>query len=252
MSLSSDPHEIAGTPPAARFATTRWSVVMAARDQASPESQAALQTLCKSYWPPLYAFVRRLGNSAHDAQDLTQEFFARLLEKGWLGAVERDRGRFRTFLIMALKRFLANERDKTRAARRGGGQAVLPLDTQFAEKCYLADTTPALSADHLYERQWALTLLEKAMARLRAEYEGDGRAEDFARLKEYLTAERGAIPYGEIARTLGASEGAARVAVHRLRKRFREVFRATVADTVSSEEDVEAEVRYVVEVLSRV
>jgi RNA polymerase sigma-70 factor (ECF subfamily) len=225
---------------------------MAARDKASPESQDALQMLCKGYWTPLYAFVRRLGNSAHDAQDLTQEFFARLLQKDWLDAVERERGRFRTFLIMAVKRFLANEWDKTRAARRGGGQAAVPLDTQFAEECYLADSGPALSADHLYERRWALTLLDQTMARLRAEYESDGRGGDFTRLKECLTAERGAIPYGEIARVMGTSEGAARVAVHRLRKRFREVFRATVADTVSSAEDVDAEMRYVVEVLGRV
>lgn len=225
---------------------------MAARDKASPESEDALQTLCKGYWPPLYAFVRRLGNSPHDAQDLTQEFFARLLQKGWLGAVERDRGRFRTFLIMAVKRFLANEWDKGRAARRGGGQASVSFDTEFAEQCYLADAGPSMPADHLYERRWALTLLEQTMARLRAEYESDGRGGDFACLKGYLTAERGGIPYAEIAREIGASEGAARVAVHRLRKRFREVFRAAVADTVSSAEDVDGEVRYVVEVLGRV
>lgn len=225
---------------------------MAARDKASPESEDALQTLCKGYWPPLYAFVRRLGNSPHDAQDLTQEFFARLLQKDWLEAVERDRGRFRTFLIMAVKRFLANEWDKGRAARRGGGQASLPLDAEFAEQCYLADAGPSMPADHLYERRWALTLLDQTMARLRAEYESDGRGTDFTLLKEYLTAERGGIPYDKIAREIGASEGAARVAVHRLRKRFRDVFRATVADTVSSDEDVDAEVRYVVEVLGRV
>jgi len=236
----------------AHFVTTRWTVVMAARDKASPESEDALQTLCKAYWPPLYSFVRRLGNAPHDAQDLTQEFFARLLHKDWLVAVERERGRFRTFLIMAVKRFLANEWDKHRTARRGGGQACVPLDTQFAEECYLADARPSLSADHLYERQWALTLLDQAMTRLRAEYESDGRAGDFERLKTYLTAGRGEIPYDQIARDLGASEGAARVAVHRLRKRFREVFRAAVADTVSSAEDVDEEMHYVVEVLGRV
>jgi len=251
MTLPPDQHESAASPPSL-FATTRWSVVMAARDKASPESEEALQTLCKGYWHPLYAFVRRLGNSPHDAQDLTQEFFARLLQKDWLGAVERERGRFRTFLIMAVKRFLANEWDKNRAARRGGGQMPVPLDTEFAEERYLADPGAALSADHLYERRWALTLLDQAMTRLRAEYESDGRGGDFVRLKEYLTAERGAIPYAEIAQQIGASEGAARVAVHRLRKRFREVFRATVADTVSSAEDVDAEVRYVIKVLGRV
>ncbi len=250
MSLPPDPREPPASSPL-NFVTTRWSVVMTARDKSSPESHEALQILCKGYWHPLYAFVRRLGNSAHDAQDLTQEFFARLLEKNWLGAADRERGRFRTFLIMAVKRFLANEWDKSRSAKRGGAQTLVPLDTEDAEQRYLADPGSALSADHLYERQWALTLLDQAMARLRAEYEGDGRAGDFARLKEYLTAERGAIPYAEIAQEIGASEGAARVAVHRLRKRFREVFRETVADTVSRTEDVEAEVRYVVEVLGR-
>ncbi len=238
--------------PPAHFLTTRWSVVMAARDRVSPESAEALETLCAGYWYPLYAFVRRLGNSPEDAQDLTQEFFARLLQKDWLDAVERERGRFRTFLIMAVKRFLANEWDRSRAARRGGGQKVVPLDAEGAEERYLADPAPTLPADHLYEKRWALTLLDQALARLRAEYEADGRGADFSRLKEFLTAERGAIPYAEIARALGASEGAARVAVHRLRKRFREVFRTTVADTVSSAEDVDAEVRYVVEVLGRV
>lgn len=238
--------------PRAHFATTRWTVVMAARDKASPESASALQSLCAAYWPPLYAFVRRLGNSPQDAEDLTQEFFARLLQKDWLGAVERERGHFRTFLIMAVKRFLANEWDKSRAARRGGGQTLVPLDAQSAEECYLADAGPTLPPDHLYERRWALTLLEQAMIRLRAEYESDGRGADFARLKIYLTASRGEIPYEEIARELCASEGAARVAVHRLRKRFRDIFRATVADTVSSATEVEAEIRYVAEVLGRV
>lgn len=250
----SRPPENADSPaqPPAHFATTRWTVVMAARDKESPESDDALQALCSAYWPPLYSFVRRSGHSPHDAQDLTQEFFARLLQKDWLGAVERDRGRFRTFLIMAVKRFLANEWDKSQAARRGGGQTPVPLDTQFAENCYLADAGPSQSADHLYERHWALTLLEQAMARLRAEYESDGRGGDFEHLKTYLTASRGEIPYAQIAQELGASEGAARVAVHRLRKRFRDVFRTTVADTVSSAEEVDAEMRYVVEVLGRV
>ena len=253
MAHSVPPSEHHDSPePSLRFATTRWSVVMTARDANSPESDEALQSLCKNYWYPLYAFIRRLGNSAHDAQDLTQEFFARLLEKNWLGAADRERGRFRTFLIMAVKRFLANEWDKSQAARRGGGQSFVPLDTKFAEERYLADTSPALSPDHLYERRWALTLLARALTRLRQEYEVDGRGADFACLKNYLTADRGAIPYSEIARELGASEGASRVAVHRLRKRYREVFRETVADTVSSADEVDTEVRYVIEVLARV
>jgi RNA polymerase sigma-70 factor (ECF subfamily) len=193
-----------------------------------------------------------LGNSPHDAQHLTQEFFARLLRKDWLDAVERDRGRFRSFLVMALKRFLANEWDKTRSIKRGGSQVFVPLDAQCAEARYLADPAHSLPADHLYERRWALALLDEAMSRLRGEYEHDGRREDFSRLKEYLTAERGVIPYSKIAREIGVSEGAARVAVHRLRKRFRVTFREAVADTVSNSEDLDGEVRYVVEVLGRV
>jgi RNA polymerase sigma-70 factor (ECF subfamily) len=153
---------------------------------------------------------------------------------------------------MALKRFLANERDKVRATKRGGGQMQVPLDTETAEARYLAEPAPALPADHLYERRWALALLDQAMARLREEYERDGRGADFSRMKKYLTAEGGAMPYAQIAQEIGATEGAARVAVHRLRRRFRDAFRAAVADTVSGAEEVETEMRYVVEVLSRV
>ena len=238
--------------PRSLFVTTRWSVVIAARDKASPASREALEVLCRGYWYPLYAFVRRLGHSAHDAQDLTQEFFSRLLQKHWLDAAAQDRGRFRTFLIVAMKRFLANEWDRTRAAKRGGGQTCVPLDTEFAEARYAQEPAASIAADFLYERRWALTLLDQAMAALRSEYERDGRGVDFGILKEFLIAERGAIPYAEIASRLGNSEGAARVAVHRLRKRFREVFRETIAETVTNPGDVEAEVRYVVEILSRV
>ena len=238
--------------PNSLFLTTRWSVVLAARDKTSPASRAALETLCAGYWYPLYAFVRRVGNSAHDAQDLTQEFFSRLLQKDWLNAAEQERGRFRTFLIMAMKRFLANEWDKVRSAKRGGGLTFVPLDTELAESRYLQEPPASIAADFLYERRWALTLLDQAMAGLRAEYERDGRGHDFERLKMFLTAERGEIPYEKIAGDLAVSEGAARVAVHRLRKRFREIFRATIADTITEAGDVDAEVRHVVEILSRV
>ena len=233
------------------FVTTQWSVVLAARDKTSPLSLEALETLCRGYWYPLYAFVRRVGKSPHDAEDLTQEFFSRLLQKGWLDAAEQERGRFRTFLVMAMKRFLSNEWDRGRAAKRGGGQTLVPLETEFAETRYLREPATSPPADSLYERRWALTLLERSVAALRAEYEREGRVVDFDQLKGFLTAERGAIPYGEIARTLGRAEGAARVAVHRMRKRFREVFRAAIADTVAEARDVDDEVRYVVEILSR-
>ena len=225
--------------------------MLAARDDASPASQEALETLCRGYWYPLYAFVRRSGRSPHDAEDLTQEFFARLLQKHWLDAAERERGKFRTFLMMAMKRFLANEWDKSRTAKRGGGRAHVPLDTGAAEARYAQEPAAAFPADVVYERRWALTLLDRAMAFLRTEYERDGRGEDFDRLKEFLTAARGEIPYEKIADELRVSEGAARVAVHRLRKRFREVFRETIAETVTDSADVDAEVRCVVEILSR-
>jgi RNA polymerase sigma factor (sigma-70 family) len=233
------------------FATTRWSVVLAARDDASPASRGALESLCRGYWYPLYAFVRRSGHSPHDAEDLTQDFFARLLEKHWLAAVEQDRGRFRSFMVMAMKRFLANEWDKSQTARRGGGHTHVPLDAEAAEARYAQEPAATYPADFLYERRWALTLLDNAMACLHREFERDGRDADFQRLKEFLTAERGEIPYARIAEELHMSEGAARVAIHRLRKRFREIFRQTIADTVTDAADVEAEVRYVVEILGR-
>jgi len=233
----------------AHFHTTRWSLVLAARGGMAPDSHTALDALCRAYWYPLYAFVRRLGHRPHDAQDLTQEFFARLLEKKWLDAAEQEKGRFRTFLIVALKRFLANEWDRSQCARRGGGATILPLESALAEARYTEEPGATESADALYERRWALTLLDKTVAALRAEYEA--RTADFDVLKEFLTVGRGEIPYAEVATRLGTSEATARVAVHRLRKRFRELFRATIADTVTEPAEVETELRYVVEILGR-
>ena len=224
-------------------------MVLSARDKTSPASALALESLCQGYWYPLYAFVRRQGHSAHDAQDLTQEFFARLLEKDYLQAAEQQKGRFRTFLIVALKRFLLNEWDKTRAQKRGGGHLFVSLDAGLAETRYRNEASEALPADRLFERRWALTLLEQAMARLRAEYEGSGRKAEFEHLKTYLTAERGEVSYREIAAALQMTEGASRVALHRLRKRFRQCFREEIAGTVSSPEDVDDEIRYVVSLL---
>lgn len=235
-----------------RFATTRWTVVLAARDPVSPDSTEALESLCRAYWFPLYAFVRRSGKDPHDAQDLTQAFFGKLLEKEWLLAVSRERGRFRTFLIVAMKRFLSNDRDRTMAEKRGGSRTFVPIDAGLAESRYLAEPVKQSDADHLYERRWALALLERVLARLREDYESGGRAGDFDRLKIFLTAGRGEIPYADIARDLAISEGAARVSVSRMRKRFREIFRQTIADTVSEPGEVDAELRHVAAVLGRV
>ena len=232
------------------FVTTHWSVVLSARGKDSPQSAAALETLCRTYWYPLYAYVRRQGHSPPDAQDLTQEFFARLLEKDYLKAADREKGRFRTFLIVALKRFLANEWDRLRAQKRGGGQPLLSLDAELAEQRYRIEPVEGTTADRIFERRWALTLLDRTMTRLREEFASAGKAGDFDRLKACLTAERGEISYTEIAAALGMSEGAARVAVHRLRKRFREVFREEIAHTVSSPEEIEEEVRYLISVLA--
>jgi RNA polymerase sigma-70 factor (ECF subfamily) len=233
------------------FATTHWSVVMTAKDKCSPQSAQALETLCRTYWYPLYAHVRRLGHSPHDAEDLTQEFFARLLQKDYLHAVAREKGRFRSFLLMALKRFLANDWDRMQAQKRGGGQTFVPLDTQFAEQRYQTEQPAGALPDEIYARRWALTLLDRTLAALREEFKQAGKATEYACLKGFLTADRGAISYAEVAARLGASEGAARVAVHRLRRRFREIYRQQVAHTVASPEEIEDEIRYLRAILSR-
>jgi RNA polymerase sigma-70 factor (ECF subfamily) len=232
------------------FVTTRWSVVLAAQGEASPDSAVALEAICRAYWYPLYVLVRRQGHSPHDAQDLTQEFFARLLEKDYLKAAAREKGRLRTFLWVALKRFLANEWDRSRTQKRGGGVIQIPFDAVLAEERYQQQPGELLPAERIYERQWAMTLLEQSMSRLRAEYAAAAREPEFEQIKNCLTAERGSIRYGDIATELGVTEGAARVAVHRLRKRFRELFRAAIADTVDDAAEVEDELRYVAKVLA--
>lgn len=236
-------------PPQPLFVTTRWFVVLAAQDKSSPDSAAALETLCRAYWYPLYAYVRGSGRSPHDAQDLTQEFFARLLALDWLRVVLPEKGRFRTFLIVSMKRFLTNEWHRDMALKRGAGTLPLSLDTTDAEHRFAAE--PPLSPDELYERRWAMTLLEESLERLQRAFAQTGKEQEFNVLKEWLTAERGSIPYGQIATALGTTEGAARVAVHRMRKQFRQSFRQTIAETVEADADVDVEMRHLVAVLSR-
>ncbi|MBL9092044.1 MAG: sigma-70 family RNA polymerase sigma factor [Planctomycetaceae bacterium] len=231
----------------ARFETTRWSLVLAAQGKSAGEMSRPLEALCRQYWRPLYAYVRHRGRSEHDAQDLTQAFFARLLEKDWLAAVDRKKGRFRTFLLTALKRFLANEWDYAHARKRGGGEAVLPLDG--IESLSLADLSVP-TAEALFERRWALTVFESALRRLRADYEAAGRLAHYELLKPQLTAERGAIDYDSLAAALNMEPASARSAVHRLRKRFREAFQDEVAETVADPADVEDEVLALVAALS--
>ncbi|HSI61559.1 MAG TPA: sigma-70 family RNA polymerase sigma factor [Candidatus Saccharimonadia bacterium] len=226
------------------FLTTRWSLVVAARDAEAPGSDAALEHLCRSYWYPLYAYVRRQGHSPEDAQDLTQEFFARLLQKQWMHAAEPSRGRFRSFLLVALKRFLLNEWDRARTLKRGGAVQHVALDADDAEERFLKEPSLAATPERQFERRWALTLLDRAMATLKDEYAKDSREAEFDMLKEHLSAPRGSIPYADIATKLGIPPGTARAAVHHLRRRFGELFRAEVADTVSDPNDVQEEVRY--------
>ena len=233
------------------FVTTHWSLVLSARDKNSPQSADALEKLCRAYWYPLYAYVRRTGQSKENAEDLTQAFFARLLEKNFLEAAEPERGRFRSFLLIALKRFLANEWDRVRAQKRGGGRTPVSLDTELAERKFKIETSAGdISPDRLYERRWALTLLEQTMTRLRAEFERAGKTGEFEQLKSFLTADKREIPYATVAVELGMSESTLRVAVHRLRKRYREMFREEIGHTLAEGEDIDTELRCLLAVLS--
>jgi RNA polymerase sigma factor (sigma-70 family) len=232
------------------FPNTRWSVVLAARERSSGESAAALEAICQAYWYPLYAYVRRCGKSPHDAQDLTQEFFCRLLEKRWLDSADREKGRLRTFLIVALKKFMNKEWRRASAQRRGGGQAQVQFDTAFAESRYAADSH-ALAPDEIFDQQWALTLLDLTVNRLRAEFDTVEHPGEFELLKGWLLAGRGAMDYADIAKRLGVSEGAARVAVHRMRKRFRVIYREEITQTLADGADVDAELRHLAAALAR-
>ncbi len=233
------------------FVTTHWSVVLAARDESSPDRAQALETLCRTYWYPLFAFVRSSGYSPQDAQDLTQGFFASLLAKDHLRLVEPERGRFRTFLRMALKRFLGHEWERLCAQKRGGGQAILSFDTGQAEQRFQDERTRLLGPDEIYDRRWALSLLDEAAMRIERECNARGNAEEWHQLKPFLTAERGSICYADLASTLNLTEGAARVTMHRMRKRFREIFREVIGETVSGSDQIEEELRYVIQVLGR-
>jgi RNA polymerase sigma-70 factor (ECF subfamily) len=230
------------------FPHTRWSVVLAATQPGSPESARALEALCHAYWHPLYAYARRCGQSPHDAQDLTQSFFQRLLEKQWLADADREKGRLRTFLVLALKHFMANEWRRTSAQKRGGHHFLVPLDTELAEKQCATDSQ--LSPDEVFDRQWSLVLLDLTLNKLQSEFAATGRSSDYAKLKNCLMAEHGAIDYAAIAQDLGLNAGAARVAVHRLRKRFRQLFREEISRTLADRSDLEGELRHLAAALA--
>jgi RNA polymerase sigma-70 factor (ECF subfamily) len=226
------------------FATTHWSVVLAAQDKGSGRSAAALEQLCRAYWFPLYSYARRAGQNPADAEDLTQGFFARLLEKDYLQSAASDRGRFRTFLLVAFKRFLANQWDREHALKRGGFAPVVSIDQESAESRYAVEPSHNLQPDLLFDRQWAVTLLERAVAQLHEEYVGSGRARLFEYLQSCLAREESALPYADIAERLHLTEPAVKMAVHRLRARYREILRAEIAHTVSAPEEIEEELRH--------
>jgi RNA polymerase sigma-70 factor (ECF subfamily) len=222
------------------FVTTRWSVVLSAKGAATPAGQAALETLCRIYWPPIYAYLRRCGHSPHDAQDLAQGFFAQLLRREAVAGVSPDKGRFRSFLLASLGHFVSDQRDRTNALKRGAGR-IFPMDTGTAESLHAA--CPDLTPERAFDRQWALTLLERVHEKLREENATAGKAAHFETLRFALAGSRGDVPYRDLASRLGMSEGAVKVAVHRLRQRYREILRETVADTVAAGSDVERELR---------
>ncbi|MEK7675189.1 MAG: sigma-70 family RNA polymerase sigma factor [Verrucomicrobiota bacterium] len=234
----------------ATFATTHWSVVLAAQAAHTPQAAKALEKLCRTYWYPLYAYVRREGSSALDAQDLTQEFFARLLEKNYLGQVAREKGKFRSFLLAALRHFLADQRDRARAVKRGGGADCISLDAQTAEERYRLEPADELNPEKIYERRWAMTLLDQVLRHLEAEFAATGKRPLFEHLKVFLLDEKGVGSYAETAARLEMTEGALRVAVHRLRQRYGELFRNEIAHTVARPDEIEEEVRHLLRVLS--
>jgi RNA polymerase sigma factor (sigma-70 family) len=225
------------------FATTHWTAVLAAGRRSSPQADGALEELCRTYWYPLYAYVRRHGHSREDAEDLTQGFFARLLEKNYLEGVSSDKGKFRSFLLMAVKRFLANEWDRANRQKRGGGATLLSLDWQDADQRYQINPVDTLSPDKLYDRAWAVTVLEQVITRLRDESAAEGKAKLYEQLKAFLMVGKSDIPYAQTAAALELSEGAVRVAVHRLRHRYRELLRKEIAQTLSDPAQVDEEMQ---------
>ena len=231
------------------FASTRWSLVIAAGRRSSPEAAVALEALCRTYWFPLYAYVRRRVSDRHEAQDLTQEFFARLLELNHFAVADPERGRFRAFLLTALKHFLTNEWEKTRALKRGGGRVPLSLDFDAGESRLSLEPASDQTPERLFERQWTITLLDQVLMRLQTEQEVAGKGRQFETLKQFLTGGREEASYADVAEELGMSAGAVKVAAHRLRQRYRELLRAEVAQTVAVPEEVDDEIRRLFETL---
>ncbi len=242
MPRSQDDHPLSAVR-AGRFMTTQWTVVLAAGRNSTDQSRQALATLCRAYWYPLYAFVRRSGHSPVEAEDLTQAFFAQLLEKNYVAAADRARGKFRSYLLAAVKHFLANQRDFARARKRGGGKALIPLHRAAAESRYRLEPSHELTAEKLYQQQWVLALPDRVLGSVREEYVAAGNEALFSELKVCLASGSQRANYRELAYRCGMTEGAVKVAVHRLRRRYRDRLRKEIATTVARPQDVDDEIR---------
>ncbi len=240
LSMSDDKHSHYKSP---QFATTRWSIVVSAGQQASPDSQRALESLCEVYWYPLYIYVRRRVADTNEAQDLTQAFFAKLLEKNYVGSASPDRGRFRAFLLTALKHYLSKQWEKGRAQKRGGGHVPVSFDFQAADSSLTIEPASGLTPEQLYDQQWAIALLGQIMQRLRTEFEESARTDQFEELKGFVIGDHSGKTYAEAAAKLNMTEVAARKAASRMRKRYRELLREEIAQTVSRPEEVDDEIR---------
>ncbi len=236
--------------PAGQFATTRWSTVTIASDSSSPGARAALERLCQDYWPPLFAFALRQGRDFHTAQDLTQAFFAHFIERGYLRAADRTRGKFRTFLLTCFQHFLVHEWEKQQAAKRGGRFVLLSWEEQGAALESRAASSAELPPERHFDREWALAIMERALARLQGEFAAAGRERDFQVIGRFLHVEAAPGEYLAAATQLGLTHRAVKLAVHRLRRRYGRFVREEVRETVASESDVEDELRYLVELMS--
>lgn len=237
-------------PPNRAFKTTRWTLVLTAGRDSMPGSRAALAELCELYWPPLYSYARRQGHTVEEAQDLTQAFFARLLEKHYVAAADPQRGRFRSFLLASFKHFLANERDRERAQKRGGGQLPSALEFETAETRYAAEPLDTLTPEAIFERQWALGVVDRVLATLRAECVKAGKEATFEHVKDLIVGEKSPGGYAAIADRIDTTEGAIKVTVHRLRRRFRHLLRVEIEATVSDDSEIDDEISYLIAVLT--
>lgn len=234
----------------ADFPTTRWTLVAAAGDPDRPDSRRALSALCEAYWYPLYAYARRRGDSPEQAQDHTQEFFARFLENDYFDRADPERGRFRSFLLASFKFYLCDDAGRARAQKRGGGLAPLPFEVSKGEELYVREPFHDETPERIYERRWARTLLDRVVARLRDEFVRHGRLEYFNKLKSCLHGDSD-VPYAELARQLETTESALKVGIHRLRKRYRDLLRSEIADIVADPAEIDAELRYLIASLGK-